>query len=95
MTTKIIVSYDGTDNDRDALALGRVLAATGASVALAYVRHAVEGKSVGERLAERDAQELLDAGAEALGGPASRPTSSSAPRPRTGCATWPSSSTPT
>jgi nucleotide-binding universal stress UspA family protein len=68
VTTKIIVSYDGTDNDRDALALGKVLAATGASVALAYVRHAVEGKRSAERLAERDAQELLDAGAEALGG---------------------------
>jgi nucleotide-binding universal stress UspA family protein len=68
VTTKIIVSYDGTDNDRDALALGRVLAATGASVALAYVRHAVEGKRSAERLAERDAQALLDAGAEALGG---------------------------
>jgi nucleotide-binding universal stress UspA family protein len=32
------------------------------------VRHAVEGKRSAERLAERDAQELLDAGAEALGG---------------------------
>ena len=68
MTTKIIVSYDGTDSDRDALALGKVLAATGASVALAYVRHAVEGKPSAERLAERDAEELLAAGAEELGG---------------------------
>ena len=31
----IIVSYDGTSNDRDALALGRLLAAAGASLALA------------------------------------------------------------
>jgi nucleotide-binding universal stress UspA family protein len=69
VTTKIIVSYDGTDNDRDALALGSVLATTGASIALAYVRHAVEGKQSAERLAERDAQELLEAGATTLGGP--------------------------
>jgi nucleotide-binding universal stress UspA family protein len=68
VTTKIIVSYDGTANDRDALALGKVLAATGASVALAYVRHAPEGRQSAERLAEREAQELLDAGAETLGG---------------------------
>ena len=68
MTTKIIVSYDGTDSDRDALALAKVLAATGASVALAYVRHAQEGKKSAERLAEQEAKELLEAGAEALGG---------------------------
>jgi nucleotide-binding universal stress UspA family protein len=37
--TTVIVSYDGTDNDRDALALGRVLARAGASLELAYVRH--------------------------------------------------------
>ena len=69
MATKIIVSYDGTDNDRDALALGKLFAAAGASVALAYVRHAPEGKSSAERLAEQDAKALLDAGAESLGAP--------------------------
>ncbi|HEY2072815.1 MAG TPA: hypothetical protein VGG88_04495 [Gaiellaceae bacterium] len=37
--TTVIVSYDGTDNDRDALALGRVLAGAGASLELAYVSH--------------------------------------------------------
>jgi nucleotide-binding universal stress UspA family protein len=37
--TTILVSYDGTDNDRDALALGRVLAGAGASLELAYVSH--------------------------------------------------------
>ncbi|MFL5910364.1 MAG: hypothetical protein ACJ768_07350 [Gaiellaceae bacterium] len=37
--TTIIVSYDGTDNDRDALALGRLLAGAGASLELAYVSH--------------------------------------------------------
>ena len=33
------------------------------------MRHAQEGKRSAERLAERDAQQLLDAGAETLGGP--------------------------
>ena len=69
MATKIIVSYDGTDNDRDALALGKLLAAAGASVALAYVRHAPEGKISAERLAEQEAKALLEAGAQALGEP--------------------------
>ena len=40
MTPRIIVSYDDTDNDRDALALGRLLAGGGADLSLAYVRHA-------------------------------------------------------
>ncbi|HVC87483.1 MAG TPA: universal stress protein [Gaiellaceae bacterium] len=66
MATKIIISYDGTDNDRDALALGRLLAGAGASLELAYVRHAHEAESGRERLAESDAEALLAAGAEAL-----------------------------
>ena len=37
--TTVIVSYDGTDNHRDALALGRVLAGAGAALELAYVSH--------------------------------------------------------
>ena len=65
----IIVSYDGTSNDRDALALGRLLAAAGASLALAYVRHAREAGTGRERLAAREAQALLAAGADALGRP--------------------------
>ena len=44
MATKIIVSYDGSDNDRDALALGRLLGSAGASIELAYVRHALEAE---------------------------------------------------
>lgn len=40
--TTVIVSYDGTDNDRDALALGRVLAVAGAALELAYVSHRSE-----------------------------------------------------
>ena len=35
MATKIIVSYDGTDNDQDALALARVLARVGGALELA------------------------------------------------------------
>ena len=69
MATKIIVSYDGTDNDRDALALGRLLAGGNASLELAYVRHAHEAESGRERLAEHEAEALLQAGAEALGQP--------------------------
>jgi nucleotide-binding universal stress UspA family protein len=69
MATKIIVSYDGTDSDRDALALGRLLIGANATLALAYVRHTHEVETGRERLAENDAQALLDAGAAALGLP--------------------------
>lgn len=60
MPLTIIVSYDGTDNDRDALALGHVLARAGASLELAYVRHTPDATS--------EAQALLDAGAAELDG---------------------------
>jgi len=64
MAAKIIISYDDTDNDRDALALGRLLAQTGAEVSLAYVRHT----PTTERDLEEDAaRDLLRRGAEALG----------------------------
>ncbi len=69
MATKIIVSYDGTDNDRDALALARLLKRAGASLELAYVRHIREEKQSAERLAESDAEALLAAGAQELGEP--------------------------
>ncbi len=69
MATKIIVSYDGTDNDLDALALGRLLGEAGASIALAYVRHAQEAESGRERLAEHEAKALLETGANVLGQP--------------------------
>lgn len=39
---KIIVSYDGTANEDDAVALGRLFGRAGAEVSLAYVRHANE-----------------------------------------------------
>lgn len=57
----VVVSYDGTANDRDALALGKLLARAGASVALAYVHHASEGDA-------SQAAALLEAGALELGG---------------------------
>ncbi|MGZ4385426.1 MAG: universal stress protein [Gaiellaceae bacterium] len=66
MAIKIIVSYDGTDMDQDALALGRLLAGGGASLALAYVRHAHEQGQERERLAEHEAEALLASGAELL-----------------------------
>jgi nucleotide-binding universal stress UspA family protein len=64
MALKIFVSYDDTDNDRDALALGRLLAFSGAELALVYVRH-----SFGESLDQHAAEELLARGAESVGTP--------------------------
>jgi nucleotide-binding universal stress UspA family protein len=61
--TKIIVSYDGTDNDDDALALARVLGKAGASLGLAYVRHVKEQESDREAAAQKDAEALLKHGA--------------------------------
>jgi nucleotide-binding universal stress UspA family protein len=67
--TKIVVSYDGTNNEDDAVALGRVFKQAGAEVALAYVRHTQEPEPDRERLAQNEAQELLQRGAELLGDP--------------------------
>jgi nucleotide-binding universal stress UspA family protein len=67
-STSIIVSYDGTHNEDDAVALGRLFAAAGAEVALAYVRHSQEAQAGDEALAEHEAQELLLRGAALLGG---------------------------
>jgi nucleotide-binding universal stress UspA family protein len=64
MAPRIIVSYDDTDNDRDALALARLLAFSGAELSLAYVRH-----SQGGALEQEQAEELLEHGAESLGAP--------------------------
>ena len=69
MATTIIVSYDGTGSDRDALALGALLTRAGATLELAYVRHAHEAESGRERLAEHEAEALLAAGAAAVGHP--------------------------
>jgi nucleotide-binding universal stress UspA family protein len=69
MSSDIIISYDGTPNDDDALALGRLLGATGARLALAYVRHAREYDPGREQLAEHDAARRLEQGAAWLGDP--------------------------
>lgn len=64
MAPRIIVSYDDTDNDRDALALGQLLAVSGAELSLAYVRHAQGGA-----LEQKGAEELLAHGADSVGAP--------------------------
>src|ERR1700674_4764513 len=69
MATKIIVSYDGTDNDQDALALARVLGKVGGALELAYVRHARELEEGREEQVQRDAEVMLERGAEWLGQP--------------------------
>jgi nucleotide-binding universal stress UspA family protein len=69
MSTDIIVSYDGTPNDDDALALAKALAGGGASLALAYVRHSREFDPRREELASHDAQRRLESGANWLGNP--------------------------
>ena len=50
MPTKIIVSYDGTANEQDAITLGRLLGGAGAEISLAYVRHNPETDSVREEI---------------------------------------------
>jgi nucleotide-binding universal stress UspA family protein len=69
MPTDVIVSYDGTSNDDDALALGKLLAGTGAMLALAYVRHSNEFDPRREELAAHDAARRLAQGASLLGDP--------------------------
>ncbi|HMD56471.1 MAG TPA: universal stress protein [Solirubrobacteraceae bacterium] len=65
---RVIVSYDGTRNDRDALALGRLFAKAGAQVSLAYVRHAAEPDSRREQEAQAQAEHLLAVGADEFDG---------------------------
>jgi nucleotide-binding universal stress UspA family protein len=67
MAPRIIVSYDDTDNDRDALALGRLLAFSGGELSLAYVRHSQLEEEEREALEEKQAEELLAHGAAAIG----------------------------
>lgn len=69
MNAKLIISYDGTPNDDDALALGRMLAPAGFAPALAYVRHAREFDPSRELLAQHDAEQRLERGASLLGDP--------------------------
>jgi nucleotide-binding universal stress UspA family protein len=60
--TSIIVSYDGTANENDAIALARIFAGAGAQVSLGYVRH------TNEAVSDAEAQEVLDRGAALFGG---------------------------
>jgi nucleotide-binding universal stress UspA family protein len=69
MPIKIIVSYDGTANEDDAIALGSVFARSGAELALAYVRHTHEPDHDRETLVQSQVLELLDRGAALLGDP--------------------------
>jgi hypothetical protein len=68
----LIISYDGTANDDDALALGKMLTPAGFTPVLAYVRHAQEFDPGREGLAAHDAQQRLERGAALLGDPGSK-----------------------
>jgi nucleotide-binding universal stress UspA family protein len=67
MSPIAIISYDGTPNDDDAVALGRMLEPAGFDLALAYVRHSREFDPGREELAQHDAEQRLDRGAALLG----------------------------
>jgi hypothetical protein len=69
MSVEVIISYDGTPNDDDALALGKMLARGGLTLALAYVRHSREFDPRREELAQHDADQRLERGAALLGDP--------------------------
>jgi nucleotide-binding universal stress UspA family protein len=69
VTPKVIVSYDDTPNDQDAVALGRHFREAGAEVSLAYVRHSQATDRDAELREERAAHELLAHGANLLGDP--------------------------
>lgn len=72
MTADLIISYDGTPNDDDALALGKLLARTGSAVGLAYVRHSREFDPRREQVAQHDAEQRLERGAALLDVPVAR-----------------------
>lgn len=69
MPLNVIVSYDGTVNDDDGLALAQILAGVGASLSLAYVRHSTEYDPRREELAKHDAERRLEMGATWLDQP--------------------------
>ena len=66
MSLTAIVSYDDTQNDHDALALGRTLRDAGATLTLAYVRHSVQQRVDREQLSQHEAETLLARGAQWL-----------------------------
>jgi nucleotide-binding universal stress UspA family protein len=61
-----IVSYDDSENDHDALMLGRILGEAGARLTLAYVRHTTQTQRSREELEEHEAEALLQRGARWL-----------------------------
>ncbi|HET9103994.1 MAG TPA: hypothetical protein VFN55_11630 [Solirubrobacteraceae bacterium] len=63
MPAGLIISYDGTENDDDALALGHMLAGGVMPVSLAYVRHSREYDPAREEIAQHDADRRLEQGA--------------------------------
>ena len=67
MPATAIISYDGTENDDDAIALARMLAPAGFELALAYVRHSPEFDPEREALAQHDAEQRLERGTTLLG----------------------------
>jgi hypothetical protein len=69
MSADVIISYDGTANDDDALTLGKLLAGGTTKLALAYVRHAPDFDPSREALAQHDAESRLEQGATKLGDP--------------------------
>ena len=66
MAPHAIVSYDDTQNDHDAIALGRTLRDAGARLTLAYVRHATHHRPDLEELSQHEAEALLVRGALSL-----------------------------
>lgn len=70
MALHAIVSYDDTQDDHDALMMGRVLRDAGAQLTLAYVRHFAQVGPEREHLAESEAEALLERGALWLEDPA-------------------------
>ena len=69
MAVKILVSYDGTTHDDDALMLARMLRAAGATLLLAFVRHSREYDPRRDEIAEHDAARRMQQGADWLGDP--------------------------
>jgi nucleotide-binding universal stress UspA family protein len=69
MALHAIISYDDTQDDHDALMMGRVLAEAGAELTLAYVRHTAQSRPDREELAHGEAEALLDRGAKWLEDP--------------------------
>lgn len=59
----LLVSYDGTANDDDALALGQMLTSASLPLTLAYVRHSHEYDPRREEIAQHDADRRLELGA--------------------------------